>query len=712
MGTSLFRYNHANGSWDDLSENVPDLASEAGDYNSQGSYNMFVAVKPDDPNVIFMGGTNLYRSTNGFTSPDSTVWTGGYDARTQSFSLYEDHHPDQHNLVFYPSNPNRVLSSNDGGVSRTEKAMDSLIDWTSLEEGYITSQFYTVALDEQSDDPLIAGGMQDNSTYAAFNPDILAPWTDIAGGDGSACVITYNSIIVSFQFANMFRYGFNDEGENTDNDFINPPNADDPEHYLFINPFIADPVNPNRIFVASRGRVYFTNDVNDFPNDSQWLVIEDPLLDEFEFVTALAATHEAPRNQLYLGTIDGRVLIWPDTQDSEQSLIDVTGDNFPINLGGNPANDAYISCIAVDPTNDNNVFVTFSNYGVLSIFNSQNGGQTWEPISGNLEENPDGTGVGPGISWLSILPDQDRTIYLLATTFGVYATDEINGMNTEWLPVGEENIGYAKIAMIKNRNTDGLVVVGTHGNGAFQAQAEVPLLPLVTTENGFFICEGEQTALRAPIRENLSYTWQRNGQPITNANSFRLIVTQAGEYRVTITDTETGEIFTSELYPVFQVESPNPTITIGNDTLFVSECERCSYQWFSSIGAIPGETENFLVTDLDDPNSYRVRILNPCDTLFSESIVTNLDNYSGAKGISIYPNPIENMLTIMAEDHALLNDLKLVIYDFSGKIVSKHNFNPKENNHFQINLTSLPQGIYMIEIISREGRMVQKIVKQ
>ena len=35
------------------------------------------------------------------------------------YSMYANHHPDQHGLVFSPSNPKKSISSHDGGLSLT-----------------------------------------------------------------------------------------------------------------------------------------------------------------------------------------------------------------------------------------------------------------------------------------------------------------------------------------------------------------------------------------------------------------------------------------------------------------------------------------------------------------------------------------------------------------------------------------------------------------
>ena len=41
------------------------------------------------------------------------------------------------------------------------------------------------------------------------------------------------------------------------------------------------------------------------------------------------------------------------------------------------------------------MLVVFPNYGVISIFASDDGGAHWTPVAGNLEENPNGSGSGP-----------------------------------------------------------------------------------------------------------------------------------------------------------------------------------------------------------------------------------------------------------------------------------------------------------------------------
>ena len=61
-----------------LSSNIPaNRPTTFDNFNAQGGYDLLVKVKPDEPNVVFIGGTNLWRSTDGFTD-SNTVQIGGY----------------------------------------------------------------------------------------------------------------------------------------------------------------------------------------------------------------------------------------------------------------------------------------------------------------------------------------------------------------------------------------------------------------------------------------------------------------------------------------------------------------------------------------------------------------------------------------------------------------------------------------------------------
>ncbi|MGN6568457.1 MAG: WD40/YVTN/BNR-like repeat-containing protein, partial [Flavipsychrobacter sp.] len=166
---SLWRYTYvsgdgsgAGGSWQDRSSNLPSSGGLFDKFTSQGSYDLVVKVKPNDTNTVFIGGTNLYRSTSGFADNSHTAFIGGYvqGATLPVVNNYPNHHPDQHELVFLPGNPDKMISSNDGGIFKTNDNTAANVSWTSLDNGSITTMFYTCAIDHAETNDIIIGGAQ------------------------------------------------------------------------------------------------------------------------------------------------------------------------------------------------------------------------------------------------------------------------------------------------------------------------------------------------------------------------------------------------------------------------------------------------------------------------------------------------------------------------------------------------------------------------
>ncbi|MEJ2069130.1 MAG: hypothetical protein P8X58_01765, partial [Syntrophobacterales bacterium] len=137
----------------------------------------------------------------------------------------------------------------------------------------------------------------------------------------------------------------------------------------------------------------------------------------------------------------------------------------------NLSDGAYVSCIAVDPDNANNVMLVYSNYSVISLYYTNDGGKSWQDVAGNLEQNPDGSGNGPSCRWASILNYGGATYYYAATSTGLYSTARLNGTSTVWAQEGASTIGDVVCDMVISRETDGKVVVGTHGSGVFYSNA-------------------------------------------------------------------------------------------------------------------------------------------------------------------------------------------------------------------------------------------------
>jgi hypothetical protein len=463
----------AGGTWENRTANLPGFGGSVGDYNHQGNYNMLLAVKPDNPQHVFIGGTNLYRSTDGFASAANTRWIGGYSLDNTA-GMYPQHHPDQHALIFYPSNANRSVSAHDGGLSRTENLLATdTVRWTNLNRGYLTTQFTSVAIDPDMADDFILGGMQDNGSWATESESPTATWYSLLTGDGAFGAAVGNSLFVAAQNGFIIRYAFDRQGEFKGYARVDPKGGGG---YLFVNPYVIDPNNQYVMYLPAGDTLWRNNNIDAIPvgqgdsftelKTTNWKVISTL---SGQAVSAIAIS-KSPANIVYLGTSTGQMYKLTNTLSSDSpARTALTSSLFP--------QQAYVSSIAVNPANGNNVVVTFSNYGVISLFQSTNGGSAWTAIAGNLEQNPDGSGNGPAVKWVSILPAKagNPVKYFVGTSTGLYATSTVNGAATVWIKEGSTTIGNMPVDMVVSRSTDNLVVAGTHGNGVYSHVYNEPL---------------------------------------------------------------------------------------------------------------------------------------------------------------------------------------------------------------------------------------------
>ncbi|RIK58960.1 hypothetical protein DCC62_29095, partial [candidate division KSB1 bacterium] len=166
------KINSATGASEDRSSNLPRYsgAPELGAaIHAWFNFCMVLAVKPDDENFVIAGGTTLFRSRNGFASPPrgarNETHIGGY-ANPNNGGVYANHYVDQQNLAFHPTRPNQLWSANDGGVFVTRNVTGTPVAWENKNRGYISSQFYAVAISARADDEQIIGGAQERRMTA------------------------------------------------------------------------------------------------------------------------------------------------------------------------------------------------------------------------------------------------------------------------------------------------------------------------------------------------------------------------------------------------------------------------------------------------------------------------------------------------------------------------------------------------------------------
>ena len=458
LRTHLYRYVEGSG-WADLRPNLP----WGGDFTTFGGGMLVLKVKPDDENTLFLGAMNVLRTTNG----------------GQSFTMLDDietwgrFHVDQHAFAFYPSNPRRMIVGNDGGLFRTEDNLTSLgayhqVAWQPLNNGYLTTQFYSVAIDHGTPgSPMVAGGMQDNGCMFTASASPADPWKLLVWGDGGYVSITdggryqYTSLGASLGVTRQ-EY-VNGELQSTE---VTPTQG---QMGLWMNPMILDAHDQRLMYLPAAYDLWRNSDLTQIPYvwpPQRTALNWTKLSNVKQMISALAMSESLP-STLYYGSYDGGLYRLDNPHLGQPTPVKLPMTGLP--------GAAYVQCIAADPRDVNKLLVVFANYGVISIFASNDGGQHWAPVAGNLEEHPDGSGSGPSVRWVAILYVDNAPVYFAGTSVGLFSTTGLNAMSTVWVKEGGTAIGNVVVDMVDVRQSDGYVAVGTHGNGVFTAYVTGPL---------------------------------------------------------------------------------------------------------------------------------------------------------------------------------------------------------------------------------------------
>ena len=470
---ALWRYTISTQQLIRLSANVPNGSNNIEAFDSQSSYNLMVTVHPTQDNVVYLGATNLYRSTDGFSTNQNISWIGGYDPEEDGARIYPGHHPDQHGILFIPSDPNKMISYNDGGLFLTDDNLAQNVEYSSLNNGFVTTQFYTGVFSKYPPDDFVIGGTQDNGSLLATN-DLFSVGdngTRVLAGDGGFAATTPIGVFyyMSFQNSRMFRLTLNQDFEITSFARVDPVGggSNPSQPYLFVNPYVLDPNNTNRMYLAGGDFLWRNRNLSQILTGSQnttsvnWNRLEKTELPSGQITAVQAST--TPENIVFYGTSNGRLFKITDANTDIYEVLEITSNSFPA--------DGYIRSIAIDPENANEVMVGFSNYGVQSIFRSTDGGDSFTDVSGNLEESPDGTGNGPSVRWVTIVPKTDGSkLYFAATSTGLYSTTTLDGLSTSWQLEAPDVIGNTVVNMVDYRRFDGKVVAATHGRGMFTSR--------------------------------------------------------------------------------------------------------------------------------------------------------------------------------------------------------------------------------------------------
>jgi hypothetical protein len=294
----------------DRSANLPDYGG-TGNFNTQSNYNMVVAVKPDDPNFVILGVTNLFRSTDGFaTTPTDKeyTWIGGYHWDSSKW-MYPNQHADQHVIAFDPADPKKMWCGHDGGLSYTTDittVSTPSVDfpWVDKNKGYNVTQFYTVAIPDDAGNNRLMGGTQDNGTPFFIRTTTTTASTDISTGDGAYAYFGNSFAYTSSQLGRVLRLSYYGNGNPQINSNWSDITPSDAANQLFINPFTVDPSNEDYMYYMTQTAVWRNNQLNDLPmylngTTTGWSQLSNLTVPAGYSMTTLAVSRQNSASVLY-----------------------------------------------------------------------------------------------------------------------------------------------------------------------------------------------------------------------------------------------------------------------------------------------------------------------------------------------------------------------------------------------------------------------------
>lgn len=441
----------------DADPNIPSTDFARG----QAFYNLMVESDPNDDNVVYVGGIDLFRSTDsGETWHQISKWNDEEHLESLPVSVV---HADHHVMQFRPGNSNQAIFGHDGGVSFARDLSSAATSdvFITLEEDYITSQFYSVAVAPTSfsTGDHFLGGTQDNGTRLIQNGNRES--LGILGGDGAHAFydqvnteylianLVYNNLIITYNYRKS-EIALIANNEDKDGFFINPQALDSNLDKLFSN--------------GPKGTLYRYDDIADletigkdgFQNTdpvASRTSLTNSLLDES--MSALAVSpYNTSSSTVLAGLVNGSLLRLENAHGDPSQVIwkNITGSQF---LGS-------ISDVEFG-SSEAEIYVTFYNYGVKSVWYTRNGldpNPTWENKEGNL----------PDLPVLAILPNPvNSQEVILGTELGVWSTADFKSDSPTWKQAynGMSDVKVTDLDLKKGNNE---VYAASYGRGIFSGQ--------------------------------------------------------------------------------------------------------------------------------------------------------------------------------------------------------------------------------------------------
>lgn len=131
---------------------------------------------------------------------------------------------------------------------------------------------------------------------------------------------------------------------------------------------------------------------------------------------------------------------------------------------------------------------------------------------------------------------------------------------------------------------------------------------------------------------------------------------------------------------------------------------------YKVFGDVWGKDNPDLVVSVDADHVFIDNIIfTENATKYWGRIATSVTNTSAQlANISIYPNPVGDFIKIKGAEH-ISGSKTVIVTDVTGAVLVSETF--AESKELSLNITQIPSGVYMLNIATKEGNAVYKIVK-
>lgn len=413
-----------------------------GGSGGQAWYDLDVAADPLDASVLYAGGVNCFKSTNGGTTwAIRSHWYGGCNVQSV--------HADLHVLEYSPIN-NRLYAGNDGGFYWTENGG---VNWTEISNGLVISQAYKIG-QSRTNPNYVINGYQDNGT-SVVNDGV---WSAVGGGDGMECAydpFDDKYIYYTLYYGSIYRaYNNYDNGQIAGNG-VNGIT----ESGAWVTPFFIDHEDGNIMFVGYKNVWRSTNIKANNTNQVQWKKISAMGNSDMNVLVQ----SKANRDVVYASS-GNRLYRTDNAKDETVEWKTLTG-----NIPGSGT----ITAIECHPTNPDIVYLAQQ----TAIFKSVDRGQSWTSINAGLS--------GTQINSIAYYVNSSEGLYL-GTDIGVFYRD---ASMDDWVYFRQGMPASAKVTEIEiyydpEGPAGDLLRAGTYGRGLWssppyygsvQASMEVPV---------------------------------------------------------------------------------------------------------------------------------------------------------------------------------------------------------------------------------------------